>query len=55
MGAPVTSTVRGVKIRLDPKSICHIFNIAPVELKVYEFKIWSTVPRFEPREAIQRI
>ena len=54
IGGPVTSTVRGVEIRLHLKSICHNFDIAPVELRVYEFKIWSTMLRFEPREAIQR-
>ncbi|RVX08354.1 hypothetical protein CK203_017814 [Vitis vinifera] len=31
---PIISTVRGVEIRLDPESICHIFDIAPVGLKV---------------------
>nr|CAN76703.1 hypothetical protein VITISV_032509 [Vitis vinifera] len=52
---PIISTVKGVKIRLDPKSIYRIFDIAPVGLKVYESKMWPIVPRFEPREAIKRI
>ena len=30
IGGPVTSTVRGVEIRLHLKSICHNFDIAPV-------------------------
>ena len=55
MSGPITSTVRGVEIRLDPKSICLIFDIAPVGLKVYESKMWPTMPGFDLREAIQRI
>ena len=55
LGSPIISTVRGVEIRLDPESICCIFYIAPIGLRVYKSKIWPTVPRFEPREAIQRI
>ena len=49
---PIISTVRGVEIRLDPESICHIFDIAPVGLKVYESKIWPIVSGFKPKEAI---
>ena len=52
MGCLITSTVRGVEIRLDLKSICRIFDIAPVGLIVYESKTWPTMPRFEPKEAI---
>ena len=55
MGGPIISTVRGVEIRLDSKNICCIFDIAPVGLRVYESKMWPTVPRFELREAIKRI
>ena len=55
IGGPIISTVKGVEIHLDPKSICHFFYIAPVGLKVYESKIWPTVPGFKPREVIQRI
>ena len=55
LGGLIISTIRGVEIHLDPKSICHIFYIAPVGLRVYESKIWSTVLGFEPTEAIQRI
>ena len=55
MGGPIISTIRGVEIRLDPEDICRIFDIPPIGLKVYESKMWSTVPGFEPREAIQRI
>ena len=49
MGGPITSTVRGIEIRLDPKSICRIFDIAPVGLRVYKSKIWSTMLGFEPK------
>ena len=52
IGDPIISTVRGFKIRLDPKNISHIFDIAPIGLRVYEFKIWPTMPGFKPREAI---
>ena len=55
MGGPIISTIRGVEIRLDPEDICCIFDIPPIGLRVYESKMWSTVPGFEPREAIQRI
>ena len=55
IGGLITSVVRGVKIRLNPESIYRIFDIAPIGLRVYESKIWPIVPRFEPREAIQRI
>ena len=49
------STVRGVEIRLSPESIYSIFNIPLVGLRVYESRVWPTVPGFEPREAIQRL
>ena len=52
MGGLIISIVRGVEIRLDPKSICRIFDIALVGLKVYESKMWPTMLGFEPREAI---
>ena len=39
MGGPIISTIKGVEICLDPKSICRIFYIALVGLKVYESKI----------------
>ena len=51
----IISTVRGVKIRLSPKSIYHILDIPSVGLLVYESKVWPTVLGFEPREAIQRL
>ena len=51
-GGPIVSTVRGVQIKLDPESICRIFDIALVRLKVYESKAWPTLAGFEPREAI---
>ncbi|KAL6315977.1 hypothetical protein AAG906_014902 [Vitis piasezkii] len=41
--------------RLSPESICCIFDIPSVGLRVYESKVWPTVPGFEPREAIQRM
>ena len=52
MGGPITSTVKGVEICLDPESIYRIFDIAPVELRVYESKMWPTMLGFELREAI---
>ena len=52
IGGPIISTVRRVEIRLDPKSIFCIFDIALVGLKVYKPKIWLTVSGFEPIEAI---
>ena len=52
---PIISTVRGVEIRLDPRSICHIFDIALVGLRVYESKMWPTMSGFEPKEVIKRI
>ena len=52
LGGPITSTVRGVEIRLDPESIYPIFDIALVGLRVYESKMWPTVPGFKPKEAI---
>ena len=55
MGGSIISTVREVEIHLDLESICRIFDIAPVGLKVYESKMWPIVLGFEPREAIQRI
>ena len=55
MGCPIISTVRGVKIRLDLKSIYRIFDIASVGLRVYESNIWPIVLGFEPRETIKRI
>ncbi|WJZ98892.1 hypothetical protein VitviT2T_017383 [Vitis vinifera] len=55
VGGPITSTVRGVQITLSPESICRIFDIPSVGLRVYESKVWPMVPGFEPREAIQRL
>lgn len=40
MGGPITSTIKVVEIRLDPKSIYHIFDITPVRLRVYKSKMW---------------
>ena len=54
LGGSIISTIRGVEIQLDLESICHIFNIALVGLRVYKSKAWPIVPGFEPREAIQR-
>ena len=39
MVGPIAFTVRGVEIRLDPDSICRIFDIALVGLRVYRSKI----------------
>ncbi|RVW75047.1 hypothetical protein CK203_056003 [Vitis vinifera] len=52
LGGPITSTVRGVEIILSPDSICRIFDIPSVGLRVYESKAWPTVSCFKPREAI---
>ena len=41
LGGPITSTVRGVEIRLSPESICRIFYIPSIGLRVYS-------PRFGP-------
>ncbi|RVW83754.1 hypothetical protein CK203_041831 [Vitis vinifera] len=35
-GGPITSTVRGVQIHLDPESICRILDIPPGGLRVYD-------------------
>ncbi|KAL6349908.1 hypothetical protein AAG906_002015 [Vitis piasezkii] len=40
VGGPITSTVRGVEITLSPESICRIFDIPSVGLRVYESKVW---------------
>ena len=55
MGSLIRSTIRGVEIRLDSESICHIFDIAPIGLKVYKSKMWPIVSGFEPRKVIKRI
>ena len=55
VGGPITSIVRGVEITLSLESICWIFDIPSVGLRVYESKVWPTVSGFEPREAIQRL
>ena len=52
LGGSIISTVRGVEIQLDLESICRIFNIVPVGLKMYESKVWPTVPGFEPKNVI---
>lgn len=49
IGGLIISTVRGVKIRLDPKSISHIFYIVLVVLRAYKSKIWPTVSGFKLR------
>ena len=51
----VLSTMRGVEIRLNPKSICRILDIPSIGLRAYEAKAWPTVPGFEPKEAVQRL
>ena len=55
LGGSVMSTVRGVEIRMSSESIYHILDIPLVGLRVYEAKAWPIVPRFEPKEAIQRL
>ena len=55
LGGSIISTVRGVEITLSPESICRIFDIPSVGLRVYKSKVWPTVPGFKPREAIQRL
>ena len=55
IGGLVMSTVRGVEIRLSLESICRIFDIPSIGLRVYESKVWPTVLSFKLREAIQRL
>ena len=55
MGGLISSTVKKVEICSDSESIYRIFDVALVELKVYESKIWPTIPEFEPKGVIQRI
>ena len=55
LGSFIISTIREVKIYMDRESFYRIFDIVPIGLRVYESKIWPTVPWFEPREVIQRI
>ena len=55
LGGPIMSTIRGVEIRLSSESIFRIFDIPLIGLRVYESKVWPTVPGFDPREAIQRM
>ena len=55
LGRPIISTVRGVEIQPDSKSIYRIFDIAPVGLRVYESKAWPTMCGFEPRDAMWRM
>ena len=55
IGGLIISTIRGVKIRLDSESICRIFDIALIGLRVYESKIWPTVLGFKHKKVIQRM
>ena len=55
LGGPITSTVRGVEITLSPESIYQILDIPSVGLRVYESKVWPTVPGFKLREAIRKM
>ena len=52
IGGPIISTIRAVEICLDSESIYRIFDIDLVGLRVYESKIWPTMPGFEPREVL---
>ena len=52
---PLISTIKGVEIQLDPESICRIFYIAPIGLRVYKSNTWPTFLGFELKEAIQRM
>ena len=52
LGGPIISTVRGVEIQLDPESIYHILDIALIGIRMYESKVWPTVPGFKPRVTI---
>ena len=49
LGGLITSTIRGVEITLSPESICQFLDIPSVRLRVYESKVWPTMPGFEPR------
>ena len=55
LGGPIMSTIRGVEIILNLESICRIFDIPSVGLRVYESKVWPTVLGFELKKAIQRL
>ncbi|RVW80165.1 Retrovirus-related Pol polyprotein from transposon RE1 [Vitis vinifera] len=55
LGGPITSTVKGIEIKLSSENIYRIFDIPSVGIWVYESKVWPTVLGFEPREAIQRV
>ena len=55
LGGPITSTVKGIEIKLSSENIYRIFDIPSVGIWVYESKVWPTVLGFEPREAIQRL
>ena len=55
VGGPVLSIMRGVEIRLSPKSICPILDIPSAGFRVYEAKTWPAVSGFVPREAVQRL
>ena len=46
MGDLIISIVQGVEIRLDPESICCIFNIALIGLRVYKSNMWPIVLGF---------
>ena len=46
IGGSIISTIRGVEIHLDLENICRILDIVQVGLKVFESKIWPTMPRF---------
>ena len=52
LGGPIISTVRGVEITLSLESIYRILDIPSIGLRVYESKVWPTVPRFELKKAI---
>ena len=55
LGGPIISIVIGVEIQLDSESICHIFNISSIGLRMCESKAWPIALGFKPREVIQRM
>lgn len=51
----ISCTLKGVEINLDANVIFWILGVPKIGLRIYESKVWPTIPRFELRQAIQRI
>ena len=52
---PISCTLRGVEINLNANVIFWILGVPKIGLRIYESKVWPTIPGFELRQAIQRI